>query len=50
MGNFQHPGEFGSSDPDWETISGLLNSQWGNRLKTAIGYIGTENGALPAMK
>jgi len=50
MGNFQHPGEFGNGDPDWGTILDLLNSQWGNRLKTAIGYIGTENGALPAMK
>jgi secreted PhoX family phosphatase len=50
MGNFQHPGEFGSSDPDWGSISSLLDSNWGNRLKTAIGYIGTEDGALPAIK
>jgi len=49
-GNFQHPGELGSSDPDWNTISDLLNSNRGNRLKTAIGYIGTEDGALPSMK
>jgi secreted PhoX family phosphatase len=50
MSNFQHPGEFGSSDPDWASIEPLLNSNWNNRLKTAIGYIGTEDGALPAFK
>jgi hypothetical protein len=31
-------------------VSDLLDTKWGNRLKTAIGYIGTEEGALPAMK
>ena len=50
MGNFQHPGENGSKDPDWIAVSELLDSKWDNRLKTAIGYIGTENGALPAVK
>lgn len=50
MSNFQHPGETGSKDPDWATVSQLLNANWNNRLKTAIGYIGTEDGALPAMK
>ncbi|MEZ5542843.1 MAG: DUF839 domain-containing protein [Pseudomonadota bacterium] len=50
MGNFQHPGEFGSSDPQWGEIAPLLDSKWDNRHKTAIGYIGTVDGALPAMK
>jgi secreted PhoX family phosphatase len=50
MGNFQHPGENGSKDAQWATVSDLLDTKWGNRLKTAIGYIGTEEGALPAMK
>jgi hypothetical protein len=50
MGNFQHPGEFGTSDPDWAAIEPLLDSNWDGLLKTAIGYIGTENGALPAVK
>ncbi len=50
MSNFQHPGENGSKDADWATVSTLLDSMWGNRLKTAIGYIGTEDGALPAFK
>jgi len=50
MSNFQHPGENGSKDTDWSEVSSLLDANWGNRLKTAIGYIGTEDGALPAMK
>jgi len=58
MGNFQHPGEFSDGNPDWEDnpddgtpgIESLLNSKWNNRLKAAIGYIGTEDGALPAIK
>ena len=50
MGNFQHPGENGSKDPDWTEVSQLLDQNWDNRLKTTIGYIGTQNGALPAMK
>jgi uncharacterized protein len=50
MSNFQHPGENGSKDPDWIAVSGLLDSNRDNRLKTAIGCIGTEPGALPAVK
>ena len=58
MGNFQHPGEFSDGNPDWEDnpddgtpgVESLLNSKWNNRLKAAIGYIGTEDGALPAIK
>jgi len=58
MGNFQHPGEFSDGNPDWEDnpedgtpgIKILLDEKWNNRLMTAIGYIGTEDGALPAIK
>jgi len=55
MSNFQHPGEFGSSDPDWAAVQAALKANWGSGpgqqlLKTAIGYIGTEDGALPGMK
>jgi len=50
MGNFQHPGANGSKDADWAEVSALLDANWDNRLKTAIGYIGTEDGALPGMK
>ncbi len=50
MGNFQHPGEFGSSDPDWAQIEPLLNSKWNGLLKTTIGYLGTEDGALPGVR
>lgn len=49
MSNFQHPGEIGSSDPDWAQILPLLDSKWNNRLKTAVGYIGTTTGALPSV-
>ena len=50
MSNFQHSGENGSKDPDWTAVNPLLDANWGNKLKTAIGYIGTEDGALPAIK
>ena len=50
MSNFQHPGENGGKNPDWIAVSGLLDSKRDSRLKTALGYIGTETGALPAVK
>ncbi|MFA5081050.1 MAG: alkaline phosphatase PhoX [Hydrogenophilaceae bacterium] len=50
MSNFQHPGENGSKDTDWAAVNQLLDARWGNKLKTTIGYIGTEDGALPAIK
>ncbi|PKQ24215.1 MAG: hypothetical protein CVT65_04245 [Actinobacteria bacterium HGW-Actinobacteria-5] len=50
MGNFQHPGEFGSSDPDWAQIEPLLESRWNGLLKTTIGYLGTKDGALPGLR
>lgn len=50
MSNFQHPGDFGDSDPAWPQIEALINQKWNNKLKAAIGYIGTAGGgALPAM-
>ncbi len=50
MSNFQHPGEFGKADRDWKKVEPLLNSQWGNLKKTAIGYIGTAEGGLPPIR
>jgi len=51
--NFQHPGEENIKSytgSDKAQVLGLLNSKWNNRTKAAIGYIGIEGGALPAMK
>jgi secreted PhoX family phosphatase len=59
--NFQHPGEDRGKvfwvDPlanytgsDKAEVLDLLNKNWNNRTKAAIGYIGIANGALPAMK
>ncbi len=62
MSNFQHPGEdrgtpYGGPDPlanylgdDKQAVLDAINAKWGNRKKAAIGYIGTEDGALPAFK
>lgn len=50
MSNFQHPGEFGKTDPDWATISALINAKWNGGLKTTVGYLGAANGALPGVK
>jgi secreted PhoX family phosphatase len=54
MGNFQHPGEGGTLSnylgADREEILNLINSKWSNRKKAAIGYIGTEHGALPGFE
>jgi secreted PhoX family phosphatase len=55
MGNFQHPGEFGNAATPVEeaAIKAELLNNWGVNgylLRTAIGYIGTKDGALPAMK
>lgn len=61
LSNFQHPGEdrgkpYGS-DPlanylgaDKADVLAAINAKWGNRKKAAVGYIGTEGGALPALK
>lgn len=52
MSNFQHPGEGGTLSnylgADRQQVLDHINSKWGGRKKAAIGYIGTENGALPA--
>jgi secreted PhoX family phosphatase len=52
--NFQHPGEGGTLSnylgDDRAAVLVAINSKWGNRKKAAIGYIGTEDGALPAFK
>jgi secreted PhoX family phosphatase len=61
MSNFQHPGEDRGKewgkDPlanytgaDKEAVLDQLNAKWKNRKKAAIGYIGTEDGALPALR
>jgi secreted PhoX family phosphatase len=55
MGNFQHPGEFGNAPTAAEQaeIATALMNNWGENgklLRTTIGYIGTADGALPAMK
>ena len=59
--NFQHPGEdrgkvYGE-DPlanykgtDKDEVLAALDDKWNKRAKAAIGYIGIEGGALPAMK
>jgi len=51
--NFQHPGEDNIKNytgGDKAGVLALLNSNWRYRTKAAIGYIGIEGGALPAMK
>jgi len=51
--NFQHPGEDkikNYTGGDKEEVLGLLNTNWNQRTEAAIGYIGIEGGALPAMK
>lgn len=55
MGNFQHPGEFGDAPTSTEedAVKAELLKNWGidgYLLRTTIGYIGTEDGAIPAMK
>lgn len=57
MSNFQHPaekdqeGEFKGAGPITEAeVLGAIDGKWGNRKKAAIGYLGTDKGALPAMK
>lgn len=52
MSNFQHPGEGSISTytgSDKEEVLSKLKDKWNNLQKAAIGYIGTRNGALPAL-
>ena len=62
MSNFQHPGEdrgtpyganplanyLGADKAD--VLDAINKKKWNNRKKVAIGYIGTKDGALPALK
>lgn len=51
--HFQHPGEGGLKDyrgADKAEIQGKIDALWGNRHKAAIGYLGTVQGALPALQ
>jgi len=53
MSNFQHPGEdnIGSyTGADKDDVLAKLNAKWNNLHNAAIGYIGTAEGALPALK
>lgn len=52
MSNFQHPGEGNISNylgTDKAEVLSAIDSKWNNKKKAAIGYIGTEHGALPAL-
>jgi secreted PhoX family phosphatase len=59
--NFQHPGEdrgtpFGTNPlanytgADKNDVLAAINAKWNNRKRAAIGYIGTKDGALPALR
>lgn len=54
--NFQHPGEeniknySGTELAPKSDVLDAINAKWNNRKKAAIGYIGTKDGALPALK
>ena len=53
MSNFQHPGEGGLTSylgDDRDAILAAIDEKWNFRKKVAVGYIGTEEGALPALK
>jgi len=56
MSNFQHPGDgkfdgtSGYLGSDRLEVENAINTKWANKKKAAIGYIGTEHGALPALK
>jgi len=58
--NFQHPGEdrgtpFGTNPlanytgADRNEVLSLVNNKWNDRKRAAIGYLGTTDGALPAI-
>ncbi len=57
MSNFQHPGEqdqkgefLGAPGITETDVLDAIDTRCDNRKKAAIGYIGTEDGALPAIK
>jgi len=56
MSNFQHPGEqeqkgefLGAPGITEAAVLNAIDIKWNHRKKAAIGYIGTEDGALPGM-
>jgi hypothetical protein len=52
--NFQHPGDEDGmkayTGADKAEVATKIDALWGNRKKVAIGYIGTGDGALQAMR
>ena len=52
MSNFQHPGDNLSAytGADKAQVAALIDSKWDGRRKSAIGYIGSKTGALPALQ
>ena len=52
--NFQHPGDEDGMKAyrgaDKAEVAAKIDALWGNRKKAAIGYIGTDDGALQAMR
>ena len=52
MANFQHPGDDTKAykGADKAEILDKIDAKWGHRKQAAIGYIGTELGALPALQ
>ncbi len=51
MSNFQHPGDGDAyTGPDEAEVIDAIDAKWNDRKKAAIGYIGTEQGALPAFR
>jgi secreted PhoX family phosphatase len=52
LGNFQHPGDSlaAYTGTDKAEIASLIDRKWGNRKKSAIGYLGTKDGALPKLR
>ena len=52
MSNFQHPGDNLSAytGADKAQVAALIDGKWDGRRKSAIGYIGSKTGALPALQ
>jgi len=57
MSNFQHPGEqdqhgefLGAPGMTEADVLHAIDAQWTDRKRSAIGYIGTQDGALPGLK
>jgi hypothetical protein len=57
MSNFQHPGEMdqvgafeGAGTVTEADVLAEIDARWGGRKRSAIGYLGTAEGALPALR